>query len=313
MIRHWVHNILAEAIPDSNVLPEGVWSSLKKITEIFETLPEYHFHSDVLEDLADAVIDVETITELGKLLWRTATSAGFQHANIFAVSCGSSRAPFRTRSCSSFPEAWLTRYVEANLHSLDPIFQIARSSQVSAVVQSRDVKAPFQQTFWTEASNYGIGNIAFVVPVTVSSGARVAVSFQSSCSADVVDHRLRQFGSDLEIIARLAADKFAELAQIVGGEDDVLSSDEIKFLWVLASTGDQKRAAEVRGAFGSNKALQVSIREKLGVETMVQAVAIAAARGLFEDGSIEHADVEAVFRGLEPMDEGAQLAHILYR
>ena len=63
-----------------------------------------------------------------------------------------------------------------------------------------------------------------------------------------------------------------------------------------------RRRFDITARFGSNKALQSSIRRKLGAETVFQAIAIASARGYFDDMPFTVSEVTRPFPALGGLD-----------
>ena len=118
------------------------------------------------------------------------------------------------------------------------------------------------------------------------------MSYLTSNSDDRAQHLIATHGSDLRVLSELAAEIFHDLSVGEQRDDCPLSVQELRFLHTLATSSDPEDAFKATPGFGSNHALQASIRSKLGVTTVFQAISMAVSRNWldrlpFDEGEVQ--------------------------
>lgn len=301
--RHWIRDVLQEAAGTGPALPDSLRDDLRRVAEIVESAQPYAFRSRELERLADVIDEIADIDELSKLAWEIAVAAGFHHCTLFVLRQGESAA-FRHRICTSYPEAWIQRFRARNYQFVDPI--VARAAEAAAPFHFRDAHGdgPIAEAFWQDAERHGIGRHGLCVPIELPCGARIGVSFSCACSEEVALRLARRHMSDLQVIAHQLVEAFGYLSRITPRAADTLTPVELRFLHMLVTGADPQEALRMTAHSGSPAAIKGAIQRKLGVSSVFQAVALASARGWFDDMPYEPSEVA---RAVDDMTAGPLL------
>lgn len=308
-MKHWVKTVLEDACWQTGSLPDHILRDLKRIVQIVDSTETHRFRTPELEMIADEISECSDLGQLSNILWRASTSTGFQNFAIFVLSQGSC-GTFRTRICTSYNEAWINRYQAKNYQFIDPV--ISEASRRDGWFLFSDLKsnAPAHSSFWKDAEDHQIGRNGVCFTTTRPDGARVAVVFSTSNSAEKTKELVRRDGFDLRFLAELAVECFCYGAIGLQLPDDTLSVEELRFLYTLATSSEPKKALDIAPKYGSNTTLQSSIRAKLNVETIFQAVSVASTRGWFNYLPYDANEVIRSFPGLSGLDiAAAEIEH----
>ena len=297
MINHWALSSLDDLMASDAGLPEELLADFAKMAEVVASMDLYCFRNPKLEAISDELAACDTLDQLAHIMWDAATETGFKHATVFVINQGNVPA-FKTRVSTSYPNKWLERYAEREYLFVDPIFE--RSSQSSEPFLFSDVptRSPVVEAFWNDAVGHGIGRHGFCCVSNMDTGTRIGVSFGSGNSESVTARNVRTHGSDLRFLAQIAAETFFYLAQTSPDASQSLTVTELRFLHMLVTSDDPEAALAVNPAFGSNSALQASIRKKLGVKTILQAVSKASTNRWFDGLPFDVTDVSRAFNDL---------------
>jgi hypothetical protein len=300
-MNHWVRTILEDACSKEEPIPDHVHAGLKRIVQLIDSADVHAFRTTELEQIADDLSECTSLNELANLMWKTATSTGFQHFAIFVLAQGSS-GTFRSRVCTSYSEAWIRRYQEMAYQFVDPVISEATRRNDWFLFSDLDDSVPGQNQFWEDAKEHGIGRNGVCFITVRPDGARIAVVFSTSHSIDKTNHLLSLNGLDLKFLAELAVESFyySSMGPIL--PDDILSPHELRFLFTLATSSEPVSALEITSSYGSNISLQASIRQKLNVKTIFQALAIASVRGWFNRLPYDADEVTRSFPRLEGLN-----------
>jgi len=287
MIRHWVQDVIEAAVASDGC---DVADDLRRIVSIVRDSEQYMFRSPDLADLSEAMIEIESIDDLSRLLWDVAIAAGFQHATLFVLRQGS-RGAFRQRICTSYPTSWINRFQERNYQFVDPIVAAAMSGQAPFSFSQAAGSGPVIDDFWKDANAHGIGRDGFCVPISTFDGSKIGVSF--TFAPDVIEPKVRlaRHRSDLTVIAHNAVEAFCFFARASYDGDSTLTSAELRYLHILMSSEDSATAGRPSHCSVTEAALQRSIIEKLQVRNIFHAVAVAAANKWFDDLPYDLSDV----------------------
>ncbi|MFK7977373.1 MAG: autoinducer binding domain-containing protein [Halioglobus sp.] len=306
-MKHWVRSVLEEAVSQERNLTQVTWASLKRIIELLETNEVYQFLSKDMDRLADDLSVCDDLTNLSEIMWNVAVSSGFQNFAIFALSHGSGTT-FKSRVCTSYNKHWIRNYEEKRYQYVDPIMHMASSMTEGFFFYSDlDHDTPAIRDFWNDARNHKIGRNGICHVIALRDGVRIGVSFSTSSNAAKVRKDADLTGSDLAFIAQLAAECFCFTSRGPAISNDVLSTDELRFLHLLATLEDPEEALKVTACYGSNKALQAAIRSKLNVTSVFQALALASRRGWFDQLPYISVEVETPFPPLRGLNSGMEM------
>lgn len=303
-MQHWSEVVVNDALWYIKDCPDHVQSALKRMAHIISEQPAYRFRLPEVERYADEIAECTELTTLVEYMWRACTSLGFQHVTIFALAQGKNGV-FRKGICTSHSLKWIRLYQKKRYRFIDPVVSMA-SQRDGSFLFSDLPSTPNSEAFWSDAERHRIGRNGLCLAVTRQDGARVGVSYSTSLDNKATEKLLRLNRHELECLAILAIDCFCDIS--AGRSQDVsnLTDAELRFLYLLSTTPAPTAAMKINNGFGSNSHLQSSIRNKLGVETIFQAVAMAAASHWFDSLQYEEDDVIRMFpelTGLELVDD----------
>lgn len=294
---HWIHDferMLRENLTSMHRLVE---SDLVRIRDIVLAHGAYTFRSTKLEEIAEAIAEENTLSKIPKLLWLAAIGSGFQNSSLFVLQQGRG-VPFKTRVCSSYPEKWRSRYIEKKYQYTDPVVRFASTSEVAFRFSEAKTDSAVEAKFWADAETHGIGAHGLAIPVRLQCGALIVTTFSTSGEERFADLRCDEHRSDLVAISQVSAEAFASLARGAPTSRSQLSQDELKFLHLLVTSDNPIEARSLKSSFGGAVSIEHSIREKLGVNTLLQAVAMASKNGFFDEVEFSDCDVHPLFMKL---------------
>lgn len=279
---HWVNVIIEDAMTPENPLPEHIANGLKRIAKIVEISDVAQFRTAELEGIAEAICECTELTEISQLLWQATTAFGFQNFSMFVIRQGRSAA-FPSRLCTSLNTKWLERYVDKSYQYVDPVALRASERDGSFVFSELNRSCPLSEEFWVDAEKHNVGRNGFCHATIRPDGSRLGVSFLTSANSHMTTDIVRLNSYDLRAIAEFAIEAFCHLSCGHTLREEDLTVQELKFLHIIATSVSPETALLQEPCYGSNKSLQNSIRRKLGVETIFQAVSVASAKCLFDD------------------------------
>lgn len=298
---HWMRVLLQDGFGNQDRSPGYVADGLERAAQIVENSEPYRFRTDAIEDIADALSECIELSDLSKLMWSAATEAGFENFIVFMLKNGANKV-LESRVCTSCNSDWVARYQEQGYQFVDPVMAAASQSDGIFEFADLDDTAPAVADFWADADAHRIGRNGLCIAQTRPDGARIGVSYLTTKPESEARALARLNGSDLVIIANLAVDAFCFASYGLSGDAEALSNSELRFLYLLATRKDPQEAFDVAPEHGTNKSLQASIRRKLGVDTIFQAVSQAAARGYFDDVPYEASEVTQPFANVVAID-----------
>ncbi len=287
---HWIRVLIQDLAFDRGGAPDYVHVGLARAAQIVEEMVPYQFRTDAFEEIAADLSECIEISELSKLMWDAAISAGFEDYIIFVLKNGSGRA-MQSRVITSCNSDWLVRYQSQGYQFIDPV--MAKALHGDGVFEFADLQSnsPIVAAFWADARVHRIGHNGLCIARTRPDGARMGVSFLTAKTETQARDLARLNKTDLVMIADLAMEAFCYASYGLAGTPEALSDEELRFLYLLSTRKNPHDAFQVRPLYGSNKSLQASIRRKLGVETVFQAVSLATAKGYFDDVPYDSSEV----------------------
>jgi len=289
----------------------SIRTAAQRIISSIENRDVYLFQSSELERIAGGIEECTELEDLSELMWEATISLHFQNFAIFVLKPGRG-ASFNPKICTSFNKDWIHRYVEQGYQYVDPVMTRASQSDGWFNFADLDSNAPAIEAFWSDAVQHGIGRNGMCRAITRSDGTRIGVSFSTQDSNENVEKKVRINYSDMECITLLASDAFCFSASGPTLLEGTLTEAEMRFLYVLSTSPNPQDATKVSSGFGSNEALQSSIRRKLGVDTVFQAVAIAAGKGWFDQLPYEANEIVKSFAPLQGLSDAENGSFDLY-
>lgn len=303
MMNHWVKTVFEDLTWGNKNVSEQLRSDIIRIVEIFECSDVHHFRTEDLENMANELYEADNVTELSSLMWKITTTLAFQNFAIFVLKQGPGMA-FNPKICTSCNAKWVARYVDQGYQYVDPVMTKASENDGCFLYSELPVGSPVVETFWQDADHHRIGRNGVCFCIARRDGSKIGVSFSTQDTANKVQEIFYANSYDMNFIAQIAADVFCYAATDTLLSDDTLTEAELRFLYVLSTSPNPQDAIKVTSSFGSNTSLQASIRAKLGVETVYQAVARAAARGWFDQLPFTEGDIMKSFPTLQRLEVG---------
>ncbi|MEM9319323.1 MAG: autoinducer binding domain-containing protein [Pseudomonadota bacterium] len=301
-MNHWARVVLEELDGTDPKVTGTAREGLRRMARIVERLDVHQFRTDELADLADALAECVDLEDLARIMWTATTSCGFENFIVFVIRNGSNGTP-RSRVCTSCNETWIRRYERMNYQFVDPAMAAARGRDGHFLFSDLEDSAPPVKAFWDDAEAHRIGRNGICYTFDRPDRSRIGVSFLTAKSVSQCQKNVRLNGHDLMVLASLAVDAFSYLSYGPNHGEELLTEEELRFLHTLTSWRNPEDAFKITAGFGSNKALQSSIRRKLGAESVFQAIAIASARGYFDDLPYDVNEVTRPFPELSGLDE----------
>jgi hypothetical protein len=185
-----------------------------------------------------------------------------------------------------------------NYQFVDPVISHSLQSTEHFLFSSLDSSSQTVRDFWDDSMKFNIGQNGFCFIHNLSSGERIAISFISQ-DTDIMTKKSLAFNcSDLEVLCYFSGEAFVKILGTQREMIDALSKAELLFLHKLVRHDDPERALKRLPGFSGNKSLQVSISKKLGVQNILQAIALANWHGWFDNVPYDREDVEVLIGGL---------------
>lgn len=293
-MQHWARTTLEGILWDSTNLTRDAEASVMRIVDAIEARDVHLFRTEELSEIADELSDCTDLQDLSSLMWSATTSLRFQNFAVFIVSPGTGLV-FNPKICTSFNKEWVERYIGRGYQYVDPVMQRASEGDGWFKFSELRTQAPAVEAFWKDAENNRIGRNGVCFAMTRTDGTRVAISLSTKNSEQSVDEIVKLYGKDLTFLARLACDAFCYASSTAPVSEDMLTTSELRFLYTLSTASNPEDALKISSCFGSNETLQSSIRRKLRVSTVFQAIAIAASKGWFKSLPYENDEVLRAF------------------
>lgn len=240
------------------------------------------FDDPDLIEFADDIALCSSLDALSEIMWDLTIAKGLQHYAIHVLKAGR-KSVLGARMCTSWPEVWVSRYVNEAYQAIDPVLRRAKELEDGFFFDENGRCVPLIKSYWKDARKHGLGCQGLCFTIDRHDRSRYAVVFSARDDDNDAVERLTCSKNDLRIIAHLAAEAFSYMVQSCDLEDNVLSTRELRFLHTLATSDTPESALGHLSSYGGNRNLQDSIRKKLKVNTIFQAIVIATSRKWFDD------------------------------
>lgn len=250
----------------------------------------YCCKNDDLRSPIEELAECDDLEHLNALLWEVTVIAGFKNFSLSLVRPGLGRF-FPIRLLTSMKQEWLRTYLDDSLDQCDPFNCHGRASVATKTFSELRESGFGSNRYWRQLDHSGQGAEGICFVNEQGDGTRIVVTFSTTCSEGRLQSLLAKSGDDLEFVAQQASDSFCFSFHGPPIPDNALTRHETAFLAGLAGGMTLEAASLYSNPFGSNRTLQNSIRTKLGVRSVFQAVAIAAAKGWLADATLESGQV----------------------
>ena len=281
----WIESSIQDAIVALTRAGNGeIAASLGRLLDEPELKMLQLYRNPEVADLADAILDTDSLDLLHEQLPSVAAAFGTTHCTIHCVR-ERTAAFLPCKVLTTFSAEWIAEYVQKRYSSVDPV--IARCLGAPGIFfwDEIDQPSPAVVAFMRAAAGHGIGPSGVTLAAENVHGNTVAVSLAAPEDPGTFRRTFTPRLSDFSDLARLLIEVFSDIGH-QGGEGSIgsaLTDDQFKVLRALAAG---KTAAEIETfhfTYGSFSTIEKSILMNLRARTLAQAAVIAVKHGLLED------------------------------
>jgi hypothetical protein len=243
---------------------------------------------------SDAIIEAtQTAETLGDLLHglsELANLVGCRHATVHVLT-EARGSTFRTRVVTTYPGAWIERYIERRYDRYDPVLIMARTAADGFYWSDIPVADPVTEAFLRDARAQGVGSEGFSQPVDTPRGDRLALTLATTEDPSAFRTRFECFRPDVVVIAPHAVDAFLRLAS--DPRPRSLHPTDAQMLLLRAIAAGEDPAALRTATFDgmSYGELERTVCVLFHTRTVAQAAVVAAQLGLLEDFPLSRPDI----------------------
>ena len=244
------------------------------------------------EGTADAILEAASVAELVGLLGQLCHVMGLMHCTLHVIS-ESPSTNFSTKVLTTYPDEWVSQYVERRYSCVDPVGKACLAYDHGFFWDTLDHRVPILQTFWADALAHGIGPSGFTQPITTERGDKVAISVCTTAEPEAFRDQFERYTSDLFSLGIFLADAFCRLASDDRPVSFDPTDDQLAILRAIAMGAGEPELRERTYQDGSYATLERSICALFRTRTVAQAAVMAARIGLLADAPLTKADVLA--------------------
>ena len=217
---------------------------------------------------------------------------GLSHCTLHVISEAAS-TNFSTKVLTTYPEAWISRYVDRRYFAIDPVGPACFTTDYGFFWDRFDRNAPVARTFWEDSAAHGIGPAGYTRPIVTERGDRLAISVSSRLDPDTFRDRFERYEDDLFNLGIYLADSFCRLASDDRPDTFNPTDDQLRILRALALGVTEDDLRQRSYQYGSYATLERSICTLFRTKTVVQAAILATRIGLLADAPLTKADILA--------------------
>ncbi|MBE3637027.1 autoinducer binding domain-containing protein [Mangrovicoccus sp. HB182678] len=244
-------------------------------------------HEDA-EALAREIAEIRDPTAIAPVLQALACRFGASHATVHVITDTPSML-IDPRVVTSYPEPWITRYVERGYSAIDPVLARARSSMAGFYWDMLERDHPEVEDFFAAASRLGVGASGYTLPCRIWKDLRVAVTLSSTLDDTTFRAGLEPELSDFEFLAEALARAFAEVASEEYRADRRPPLALLQVLRAISQGIPAEEAATRQGL--SPEEAERAICACYGASTLIQAAMIATRLRHLETLPFERGDI----------------------
>lgn len=254
---------------------------LNKILEELGGLPEVAAFGDTIEAIRNAY-EVEHVYYYALSLGVDARPRDEYYIGDLPAVDGTVRQGGRRLAAMSYAPDWITRYVEAKFIETDPVLNRAHASFDPIDWNNLDWRGNHNQLFLNEATDFGVGNQGYTVPVRGPGGQFAIFTINKTCSNDEWSQLLTEYRTDFMLLAHFTHQRMLKLAGLEHTHPiRPLSNRERDAIRLIADGLSRGQAADKLGISENTFRVYIdSARHKLGALNVPHAIALAAHRGL---------------------------------
>ncbi|WP_172328057.1 autoinducer binding domain-containing protein [Mangrovicoccus sp. HB161399] len=231
------------------------------------------FRHEAAERLSEQIAGVRDTAGLLQVLHGIAARFDASHATIHVVTDTPSML-IDPRVVTTYPDAWIARYVERGYSSIDPVIARARNTDAGFFWDSLDRSLPRVAGFFASAAELGVGAAGYTLPMRIWKDLRVALTLSSERPDAEFRAALAPQLSDLDFLADQLLHIFAEVAS------EEIRSDRrppLELLRLLRALFQGSTMAEACARYGTVPAEEAESRicAYYGTRTLMQAAMVA--------------------------------------
>jgi hypothetical protein len=246
--------------------------------------------------IADEILRAESFAEFLDVMGRLAATLGVAHCTLHVIREAPS-TNFSTKVLTTYPGAWVSRYLERRYFFVDPIGRACLADEHGFFWDSLACSSPTLEAFWNDAAAHGIGPSGFSLPITTERGDKLAVSVCSAEPSEAFRDRIEGFEGDLFSLSIFLADTFSRLASIDRPATFDPTDDQLTILRSISIGIDEADLRARTYQSGSFDALEQSICTLFRTRTLAQAAILASRIGLLAEAPWTKADILAASVG----------------
>lgn len=231
----------------------------------------------------DALDRVETEEELKEIISKILNIYGLRQFVYHAV-----RLPGRLESnpilILSYPDEWVTRYVQKNYFGIDPVVAAGATAILPVDWAKLDKRSFHARKLFGEANEFGVGRQGLTFPVRGGGGDHALFTITSDASASEWERLKRLYMRDFQMIAHLVHGKVLDIRGMGDcANPQILSPRERECLqWAARGKTNKAIARELRISERVVRAYFETARHKLHCVNRSHVLSRALGLGLIE-------------------------------
>jgi Autoinducer binding domain len=256
--------------------------------------------------IADGILEASSFSELALLLERLAAVLAVDHCTLHVIS-EAATTNFSTKVITTYPDAWVSRYVNRRYATLDPVSRACVTAEHGFFWDSLDQSAPAVRIFWRESVDHGIGPSGYTLPLVTERGDKLAISMASRMPTEGFRERIHRLEGDIFSLGIFLADAFCRLASEDRPASFNPTDDQLAVLRAIAMGADEGDLRSRNYQYGSYVTLERSICALFRTRTVAQAAVLAARIGLLADAPLARTDILAASSKAEDVPAAPQV------
>ncbi len=248
------------------------------------------FRNPISEAIADAMLEVSTFPDLVDLLRQFSEAIGVSHCTLHVVNEVPS-SNFTTRALTTYPEEWVTRFVNRRYFAIDPVSRASETADSGFFWDTLEVTTPAVRAFYHDAKAHGVGPSGYTLPIITERGDKIAISVSSPEDREAFRERIHHIEQDLLTVGFCITEAFSRLASDDRPSVFTPTDDQLAILRAVAMGAGEEDLRAGKYLYGSFVTLERSICNLFRTKTIAQAAVVAARVGLLTNSPITKADI----------------------
>lgn len=243
-----------------------------------------------IERLVDAALEAESVTQIALMLGQIAKAMSLQHCTLHVIS-ESATTSFLTKVITTYPHAWVSRYLEKRYSAVDPVGRACMTATAGFFWGDLSRRSPIVDGFWKDFTAHGLSAIGYTEPFLTERGDKLALSVCSRMDQDRFYQHIDRFQADLAILGISLGEAFCRLASETRPTSFNPTDEQIELLRAIAGGVDEAELRISTARFACYEKLSQSICELFRTRTVSAAAVLAARIGLLHDAPLCKTDI----------------------